>query len=87
MFISWSFFYVYFIQAKSFVYFEILFLGNFRFCFNSLVNGKYLNILIVAAFSKISFPGKTCFSVKNVYLLTTFDDKAEILAVCLCKSN
>ena len=55
--------------------------------FNSLANGKYSIFFIVAAFSNISFPGKTSLLVKNLYLLTIPDDKAEILAVCLFKLN
>ena len=53
--------------------------------FNSLPNGKYSNLFIVAAFSNKSCSGKTSFPVKNSYLLTFPDDKAEILAVCLSK--
>ena len=43
--------------------------------FNSLANGEYSNLFIVAA-----------LQVKNSYLVTFPDDKAEILAVCLSKS-
>ena len=53
--------------------------------FNSLPNGESLNLLIAATFSKKSFSGKASFPVKNSYLLTFPDDKAEILAVCLPK--
>ena len=53
--------------------------------FNSLPNGEYLNLFIVAAFSSKSFSGKTSLPVKNSYLLTFPHDKAEILAVCLSK--
>ena len=48
-------------------------------------NGDYLNLLIVVAFSNSPFSGKTSSSVKNLYLTTFLDDKAEILAVCLSK--
>ena len=54
--------------------------------YNSLSNGEYSNLFIVAAFSSNSFPGKTSLLVKNSYLLTYPNDKAETLAVCLCKS-
>ena len=47
--------------------------------FNSLHNGEYSKLFIVAAFSTKSFSSKT-------YLLTLPDDKAEILAVCQSKS-
>ena len=39
--------------------------------------------LIVAAFSSNSFSIKRTLPVKNSYLLTFLDDKAEILAACL----
>ena len=39
---------------------------------------------IVAAFSS-KYSGKTSLPVKNSYLLTFPDDKAEILAACLSK--
>ena len=48
--------------------------------FNSLPNAEYSNVLIVAAFSKKSFAGKTSLPVKNSCLSTFPDDKAEILA-------
>ena len=54
--------------------------------FNSLRNGEYLNVFIVADFSNKSFSGKTSFPVKNSCLQTFLDNKAEILAVCLSKS-
>ena len=55
---------------------------NFWYCIfcnvnsfsNSLVNGEYSNILIVAAFSNESFYGKTGLHVKNSYLIITPDD-------------
>ena len=47
--------------------------------FNSLHNGEYSKLFIVAAFSTKSFSSKT-------YLLTLPDDQAEILAVCQSKS-
>ena len=53
--------------------------------FNSFPKGEYSNRFI-AAFSSKSISGKTSLSVKNLYLLTFPDDKAEILAVCLSKS-
>ena len=54
-------------------------------CFvNSLPNGKYSILLIVAAFSSKS-SGKTSLAVKNSNLPTFPDDNAEILAVCLSK--
>ena len=54
--------------------------------FKSLFNGEYSNLLIVAAFSNKPFSGKTSSLVKNSYLATFTDDKAEILAVSLYKS-
>ena len=51
--------------------------------FNSLPKDKYLNFFIVATFSSKSFSGKTSLPIKNSFLLTFPDDKAEILAVCL----
>ena len=54
--------------------------------FNSLSNEEYSNLFIVAAFSSKPFSGKTSFLVRNSYLLTFSDDKAEIFAVCLSKS-
>ena len=53
--------------------------------FNSLPNGEYSNLFVVAAFSSKSCSGKTSLPVKNSYLLTFPDDKAEILAVFLSK--
>ena len=53
--------------------------------YNSLPNGEYSNLFIVAAFSSKSFFGKTTLPVKNSFL-TIPDDKAEILAICLSKS-
>ena len=54
--------------------------------FNSLPNSKYSNLFIAVAFSNKSFSGKIYFPVKNLYLVTCSDDKAEILAGCLSKS-
>ena len=55
-------------------------------CFsNTLPNDKYSNLLIVAAFSNKSFSGKTSLPVKNSHLPIFFDDRAQILAVCLSK--
>ena len=50
---------------------------------NSLPKGECLNIFIVAAFCSMSFSGKASLSVKNSYLLTFPDDKAEILVGCV----
>ena len=55
--------------------------------FNSLTNGVYSNILIIAAFCNILFSGKISPPIKNSYLLTFPDDKAKALALCLSKSN
>ena len=51
--------------------------------FNTLLNGKYLNLLIVADFLNSLFPGKTSSPVKNSHLPTFPDDKAEIVAACV----
>ena len=69
-------------------------LCNFRYfffaipvCFfNSLPNGDYLNLLIVAGLSNKAFSSKAYLSVTNSYLPTFADDKAEVLSVCLSKS-
>ena len=53
--------------------------------FYSLPNEEYSNLLIVPAFSSISFSGETSLPVKNLYLLTFPDDIVEILAVSLSK--
>ena len=53
--------------------------------FNSLPNGEYSNLFIVAAFPSKSFSDKTSSLVKTSYFLTFSDDKAEILPVCLYK--
>ena len=57
--------------------------------FTSLPDGEeHSNLFsVAAAFSNKSFSDKICLPVKNSYLLTFSDDKAEILAVCLSKSN
>ena len=47
--------------------------------FNFLSYGKYSNLLIVAAFSNISFFGKLSSPVKNLYLPTFPDDKAILI--------
>ena len=52
------------------------------YVFNSLLNSEYSNLYVVAALSSMSFTDKTSLPVKNSYLLTFPDDKAEILAVC-----
>ena len=49
--------------------------------FSSLPNNEYSNLLIIIANSSKYFSGKTS-PVKNSYLLTFFDDEAEILGVC-----
>ena len=56
------------------------------YAFNSLVKYEYSNLFIVAAFSSKSFSGKTSLPIKNSYLLTFPDYKAEILSVSLSKS-
>ena len=44
------------------------------FCgFNSFLNGKYLNLFIVAAFSSKFFSGNPSLPVKNSYLLEFVD--------------
>ena len=55
--------------------------------FNSLPNGEYSNLFVVAAFSNKSFSDKTSFPVRNSYLLTFPGDKAQILADCPSKSS
>ena len=54
--------------------------------FNPLPKGEYSKLLIVVAFSNTSFSGKTSLLVKNAYLLTFSDTKAEILAAFQSKS-
>ena len=56
------------------------------YAFNSLPNVEYSNLFNVAAFSSESFSCKTSLPVKNSYVLTLPDNKAEILAVFLPKS-
>ena len=52
------------------------------FCaFSSLSKGEYSNLFILAAFYRKSFSCKTSLSVKNLYLLTLANDKAEIKSV------
>ena len=53
---------------------------------NSLTKSEYSNLLIVEAFSYGPFSIKTLSPIKNSYLLTFPDDKAEISVVCLSKS-
>ena len=53
--------------------------------FNSLCSGKDSNHLIAAAFSSGFFSGEASLPVKNLYLLTFYDDKAEILEISLSK--
>ena len=83
-------------DLNSYVFYSLLFHWICEFClnldnffaisvcfFNSLLNGKYSNLLIVAAFSNRS--GKISSSVKSTYLPTFLDDKAEVLAICQAK--
>ena len=56
------------------------------YAFNFLPKGEYSNPFVAAAFSSRLFSRKTFLPVKNSYLLTFPDDKAEILAVCVSKS-
>ena len=53
--------------------------------FNSLPNGEYTDLLIVAAFPNKSFSEETFSSVKNLHLPKFPDDKAKKLTVCLSK--
>ena len=48
------------------------------FFINLLPNGKSSNLLIAAVFSNNLFSGKTSYLVKNSYLPTFPDDKAQI---------
>ena len=79
------FYHLFYQIQKPCLVFDTFFSGIQVCFFNSLLNGKYSNLLIVAAFSNKSFSSKTPSPVKNSYLLTFPDDKAEILAVCLSK--
>ena len=45
--------------------------------FNSLPNREYSNFFNAAAYPLNSFPGKMYLLVKNSFLSTTSDDKAE----------
>ena len=54
--------------------------------FNAPPNDKNSNLFIVGAFSNTSFSSKTYSPVKDSYLPTFPDDKAQILNVCLSKS-
>ena len=67
----------FFIKLKSMVLFLILLFEILVWAFNSLPNGEYSNHFIVAAFSSKFFSSKTYLPVKNSYLLTFPDDKAE----------
>ena len=51
--------------------------------FNSLTNREYSNLFNVADFLSKSFSGKMSLTLKNSYLLTFPDAKAEILVLCL----
>ena len=55
--------------------------------FNSLLNRKYSNLFIVAAFYTKSVYGRTSLPGKNLYQPTFTGDKADIFAVCLSKSH
>ena len=74
-----------FYQTQKYHLILILSLCNISLAFNSLPEGEYSHLFIIADFPSKSFSGKTCFPVKNSYLLTLPDDKAEILAVYLSK--
>ena len=50
---------------------------------NSLHNSEYSNLLIVVSFSNSLSLVKHFSLVKNSFLPTFSDDKAEILAICL----
>ena len=50
----------------------LILLSDTVYAFNSLPNGEYSNLFIVAAFSSKSFSGKISLPVKNLYLLTLF---------------
>ena len=54
--------------------------------FNSLPNSEYSNLLIVAAVSNKYFSGKAYSPVKNSYLPSFPNCKADILTVSLSKS-
>ena len=49
--------------------------------FNPLPKGEHQKLLIVPSFSSKSFSGKSSFLVKNSYLVTLPDYKAEIFSV------
>ena len=53
--------------------------------FNYFPNGDFSNPSIGAAFSDKFFSSETYLPVKNSYLLTLPDDKAETLGHCLSK--
>ena len=50
--------------------------------FNLLLNGEYVNLLILTAFSNKSFFGKTSSPVNNSHLPTFSGHKAEIFVCC-----
>ena len=81
------FYYFYLLLHQNFVESLKLFLCDETFSFIPLSNREYSIRFIVAAFSVNSFPVETYFPVKNSYLLTFLDDKAEILAISFSKSN
>ena len=55
----------------------------FVFTFNSVRNGEFSNLFIIAAFSNKSFSDKKYLPVINSYSLTYPDDKAKILTICI----
>ena len=57
------------------------------FFFNSLPNGEYSNLFIVAAFYSKTFSGNTSLPVKSSYQPTFPDDKGEFIFISLSKSN
>ena len=48
------------------------------FALNPLHEGRYSNLFIIAAFSSKSFSSKTSLPIKNSYLVTFPDNKAQI---------
>ena len=61
----------------------VLLFCNTSLPFNSLPNTECSKLFNAATFCSKSFPRKTSFPFKKLYLLTFPDDKAEILAVYL----
>ena len=80
------FFYIHFYKFQNpCLIFCTVFFAILVCLFNSLPNGEHSNLMTAAAFSDNSFSGKTSLPLKNSYLLTFPDDRAEILAICLLK--